>query len=92
MGTDEHDRWRPAGERSDRRQFLEVAGAGTVATAFAGCLDESTETDPHDVRPTRDADGRITNYPVTQWRSDGDLERVYPRFVATADHLAPDWM
>jgi len=47
---------------------------------------------PHDVQETRDDQGVIVNFPVTQWQPEGALECVYPDQFATADHMAPHWM
>ncbi len=51
---------------------------------------------PHDVRPVRNGDGRITNYPVIQWVPDGSgggrQECVFPREHATAIHRVPPWL
>lgn len=52
---------------------------------------------PHDLRPTRNGSGEITNYPFTQWQpAEGDrpgsVECVYPVEYQTADHLQPAWM
>ncbi|WP_290811369.1 ABC transporter substrate-binding protein [Halovivax sp.] len=47
---------------------------------------------PHDVMETRDEDDVISNFPMTQWQEGGEIECVYPREFATADHVAPDWV
>lgn len=50
---------------------------------------------PHDVRPERNQEGTITNYPVTQWQQadgEGTVECVYPETHRTADHQQPHWM
>jgi len=51
---------------------------------------------PHDLKPTRNADGQITNYPFTQWQPDddrpGQIECVYPTGIQTAEHVQPAWM
>lgn len=58
-------------------------------------LDGEGDTHPHDVRPTRNGAGEITNLPVTQWQATDDSveqECVFPRRYATADHVAPHWI
>lgn len=47
---------------------------------------------PHDLKETRNEDGEIVNYPVTQWQGDGQLECVYPERYRTAEHVMPQWM
>ncbi|SER68448.1 ABC transporter substrate-binding protein [Natrinema salaciae] len=50
---------------------------------------------PNDLKETRDDDGIISNFPVTQWQPDGDggvVECVYPETYATADHIVPEWI
>lgn len=47
---------------------------------------------PHDVRESRNDQGTIENFPITQWQPEGALECVYPEVYATADHMAPHWM
>ncbi|WP_230198576.1 ABC transporter substrate-binding protein [Halopiger goleimassiliensis] len=47
---------------------------------------------PHDVMEARDEDDRISNFPITQWTPEGDIECVYPEQHRTADHQAPPWM
>ncbi|WP_049890493.1 ABC transporter substrate-binding protein [Natrinema versiforme] len=47
---------------------------------------------PHDVQEERGGDDTITNYPVTQWVSETELECVYPEQHRTADHQMPTWM
>lgn len=60
--------------------------AGTIE--FYGPDDEY----PHDLRETRGEDGRISNFPITQWLPEGDISCVYPEQHRTADHVAPHWM
>ena len=66
---------------------VEYTGAAGTISFF----DESAAT-PHDVRPTRNHTGAITNYPVTQWQPEGNIECIYPRSVATAEYAAPPWI
>ena len=53
---------------------------------------------PHDLQPTRTADGVITNFPITQTQPTtederpGQVECVFPGPVETAQHLQPEWM
>ncbi|WP_229504723.1 ABC transporter substrate-binding protein [Natrinema versiforme] len=47
---------------------------------------------PHDVQEERGDDGTVTNYPVTQWVSETELECVYPEQYRTAEHQMPPWM
>lgn len=50
---------------------------------------------PNDLKETRDEDGVISNFPVTQWQPDGDggvVECVYPETFATEDHIVPEWI
>ena len=47
---------------------------------------------PHDVTEVRGEDGVITNYPMTQWTPEGEIECVYPEQHRTAEHQAPHWM
>ena len=47
---------------------------------------------PHDLKETRNDDGDIVNYPVTQWQEEGSLECVYPEVYRTAEHVQPSWM
>ena len=51
---------------------------------------------PHDVRPTRDESGAITNLQQIQWQPSGEgegrQECVFPAQHATADHVRPLWL
>lgn len=47
---------------------------------------------PHDVMESRNDDGVIENFPVTQWQEGGELECVYPEKNSTAPHVEPEWM
>lgn len=47
---------------------------------------------PHDVQEERGEDGRISNYPMTQWVGQEELECVYPERYRTAEHQMPPWM
>lgn len=47
---------------------------------------------PHDLKETRGEDGKISNFPITQWLPEGEIECVYPERHRTADHVAPHWM
>jgi branched-chain amino acid transport system substrate-binding protein len=47
---------------------------------------------PHDLVETRNDDGEVLNFPITQWQDGGDLECVYPEAYRTADHVKPEWM
>ena len=52
---------------------------------------------PHDLKETRDADGSITNFPVTQWQPNeedrpGKFECVFPGDFRTADHIKAPWL
>ncbi|MXV61077.1 ABC transporter substrate-binding protein [Natronorubrum sp. JWXQ-INN-674] len=47
---------------------------------------------PHDVEEERGDDGTITNFPMTQWTPEGDIECVYPEQHQTAEHQMPHWM
>lgn len=53
---------------------------------------------PHDLRPMRNGDGTILNFPVTQVQPNdeddrpGRTECVFPEPVSTAEHLQPEWM
>ncbi|WP_248515483.1 ABC transporter substrate-binding protein [Salinarchaeum laminariae] len=46
---------------------------------------------PHDAMETRDDEGTISNFPITQWQPQGALECVYPEQHATAEHMEPTW-
>ncbi|GAB3683529.1 branched-chain amino acid ABC transporter substrate-binding protein [Salinarchaeum chitinilyticum] len=46
---------------------------------------------PHDAVETRNDQGVISNFPITQWQPEGDLECVYPEQHATADHMPTVW-
>jgi len=51
---------------------------------------------PNDAKETR-TDGKISNYPVTQWQPNeddegGHQELVYPAANSSGDHIAPPWM
>jgi len=46
---------------------------------------------PHDAVETRDDEGTISNFPITQWQPQGALECVYPEQHATAEHMVPRW-
>ncbi|WP_336326091.1 ABC transporter substrate-binding protein [Halovenus sp. HT40] len=62
---------------------------------------------PHDLRAERDSDGKVTNFPVTQFQPydggnvatvdygserPGQVECVFPESFRTAEHQQPDWM
>jgi branched-chain amino acid transport system substrate-binding protein len=50
---------------------------------------------PNDLQETRDDDGIISNFPVTQFQPDGDggvVECVYPESFETAEHIVPEWL
>ncbi|WP_336136375.1 ABC transporter substrate-binding protein [Natronomonas amylolytica] len=47
---------------------------------------------PHDLKETRDDEGDVLNFPITQWQDGGDLECVYPEAYRTAEHVKPEWM
>lgn len=47
---------------------------------------------PNDIQETRDEDEYISNFPITQWQYDGEVELVFPEHDATADHVVPEWM
>jgi len=47
---------------------------------------------PHDVEDERGEDGKITNYPMTQWVGTEEIECVYPEKQRTAEHQMPPWM
>lgn len=69
--------------------MLETEYTGTAGTVeFYGEDDEY----PHDIVETRDDDGVISNFPVTQWTPEGEIETVYPEVHRTEDHQAPPWM
>ncbi|SDQ55190.1 ABC transporter substrate-binding protein [Natronobacterium texcoconense] len=69
--------------------MLETEYTGTAGTVeFYG-----PDSDyPHDLQETRDEDDVISNFPVTQWTPEGEIECVYPEAHRTADHQAPPWM
>ncbi len=69
--------------------MLSMEYTGTAADiSFYGEDDEY----PHDNVEERDDDGTITNFPVTQWLPEGDIECVFPEKHRTEDHTAPHWM
>jgi branched-chain amino acid transport system substrate-binding protein len=47
---------------------------------------------PHDLKETRDDNGDILNFPVTQWQEGGEIECVYSPKYRTAEHVKPAWM
>jgi len=69
--------------------LLETDHTGTAGQiSFYGADSEY----PHDLQETRDDDGKIANFPITQWRPEGEIECVYPEAYRTDDHVAPHWM
>jgi len=79
--------------RDNLDSFVEEA-LGITHTGVAG-VQEFYGPDseyPHDLKEVRDDEGRIENYPVTQWQGDGNLECVYPEVYRTADHVRADWI
>lgn len=75
----------------DAMLSLEHAGAAGEISLYG-----EDEAYPHDVRPVRNGDGRIANYPVIQWQSargdGGRQECVFPRKHATASHRVAPWL
>ncbi|WP_306056711.1 ABC transporter substrate-binding protein [Natronococcus wangiae] len=69
--------------------MLEVEYTGVVGNiSFYG-----RDSDyPHDAQEERNDDGSISNYPMTQWTPEGEIECVYPEAHRTADHQQPSWM
>lgn len=47
---------------------------------------------PHDLKETRDDNGDILNFPVTQWQEGGEIECVFSPKYRTEEHVKPAWM
>lgn len=71
----------------DSMLSTEVTGAASEISLYG-----ADEEYPHDLQPTYSEEGFISNFPVTQWQDDGEVECVFPREDATADHVAPEWL
>ncbi len=66
---------------------MEYTGAAGVLEYYGPDSDY-----PHDLVETRNDEGDITNYPITQWQEDGQIECVYPEIYRSAEHVMPQWM
>ncbi|MDF9745412.1 ABC transporter substrate-binding protein [Natrinema salsiterrestre] len=85
---------------TDYNSDLDAIVDAMLNTEFTGAAGEISlygeDSDyPNDLKESRNEDGIISNFPVTQWHEDGDggvVECVYPEQDATAEHVVPEWI